>query len=152
MVRSTSRKSSWLRSFISFSVNTVTDCGMSLISCLPLPTVVCLISRVSLPCGAACSFTVTAGSVASGVVPVCAQLPTEAASIMAPRGSKTLSDWGAEEGVDCSMLLPRGAQVFAKVASENGWCRWCGIARQRAPAVAAQHGRGMYQEQTRGNG
>ena len=31
-----------------------------------------------------------------------------------------MSDWGAEEGVDCSMLLPRGAQVFAKVASEMG--------------------------------
>jgi hypothetical protein len=47
----------------------------------------------------------------------------EAASIMAPRGSKALSDWGAMDGVDCSMLLPRGALVFAKMASVDGVVR-----------------------------
>ena len=128
MVRSTSRKSSWLRSFISFSVNTVTDWGMSLMSCLPLPTVVFLMSRVSLPWTSAVSFTVTVDRVVSGVL-VCAMAPIEAASISAPSGSKALSDceaWGdrvageaTNAGEERSMPLRRWARDLAKRASVN---------------------------------
>ncbi|MNL64905.1 hypothetical protein D3C87_1891740 [compost metagenome] len=67
-------------------------------SWLPLPTVVFLSSKVSLPCTSAASCTVTVDRVAS-LVPVCAMAPTEAASISAPSGNNALSEDIARVGV-----------------------------------------------------
>jgi hypothetical protein len=135
VVRSTSRKSSWLRSAISFSVNTVTDWGMSRMSCLPLPTVVFFTRTVSLLWISAVSFTVTVDSVAA-VSAVCAQLPMEAASISAPRGTSALS--AAVVGVCKSVAGRCCVCFFAKVASV-GWkwdARGSGLAKAWLCGVA----------------
>ncbi len=70
---------------------------------------------------------------------------------MAPKGSSTLSDWDGQESVDCSVLLPRGAQVFAKMASENGVMRVVALSGNPA-RQGAGHERGVTKVQTRGNG
>ena len=94
VLRRTSFIVSRLRSSISFSVITVMDCGMSRSCWLPLPIVVVVARSESLPCASAFPFTVTGASVMPGVPAgtVWAQLPTEAASIMAPSGSSGGSD------------------------------------------------------------
>ena len=115
VVRSTSRKSSRLRSLISFSVITVTLCGMSRSSWLPLPISVrvarsCVLLLVE-PSPTAESRTVTAGSVpatgaalagaccaagaSAAVAADCAsaEVPSEPASSMAPSGSSGALPW-----------------------------------------------------------
>ena len=94
VVRSTSRKSSRLRSSIRRSVITVTDCGMSRRACVPLPMPVSVARSVALEwVPSAFSLTITLPRVLSGVAgDVCAQPLTEATSISAPRGISALSD------------------------------------------------------------
>ena len=108
VARSTSRKSSSLRSWISFSVITVTLCGMSISFCSPLPiSVLVARSRALLvvePSPSALSRTVTvprvpavpagadaalAGVGAGAGSAVCARAaePSDPASSIAPRGS-----------------------------------------------------------------
>jgi hypothetical protein len=56
-----------LRSSISFSVTTVTDCGMSRSSCLPLPICVSVACRPSLPSDSLAALALTVGSALSAV-------------------------------------------------------------------------------------
>ena len=101
-------------------------------SCLPLPTVVFFTRTVSLLWISAVSFTVTVDSVAADSA-VCAQLPMEAASISAPRGTSAcrLQWWGVQSVAGrCCVCF------FAKVASV-GW-KWDARAVVLAKGVAVR--------------
>ena len=85
---STSFRVSRLRSSISFSVTTVTDWGMSRSSCLPLPMLVVVVRRLSLPSGASAFSSMVTGL--SDFTSACftgwAIADMEPAKSMAPRG------------------------------------------------------------------
>ena len=95
---------------------TVTDCGTSRSSWLPLPMVERLTRSESLPFSSAFSRTVTgvrvsvgetlAAGALAGAVLVCAQLENEAASISAPRGSRALPV-GVEAAGVCTAALAK---------------------------------------------
>ena len=87
-----------LRSSISFSVITVTDCGMSRRSWVPRATPVRVTRRLSRPSsGSAFSRTVTVDRVLPSTAGAsCANAPSEPESSIAPSG---ISVWDAMEGV-----------------------------------------------------
>ena len=127
VLRSTSFTVSRLRSLMTFSVTTVTDWGMSRSSWLPLPMEECVARTESLPWGAsAASLMVTVPSVFScGAAWVCAQLPTDAASIRVPRGRAALRE-AMVGSIDAAMatcvcrcvFLPEERVDLAKMASK----------------------------------
>ena len=131
VVRSTSRKSSRLRSCMSFSVITVTLCGMSRSAWLPLPISVrvarsCALLLVdpsptaesrtvtveSVPATGACCAAGADAAAAGAAGCASAVLPSEPASSMAPSGSKGL------EGV-CAAIESIAACACA--AGAQGW-------------------------------
>ena len=120
-----------LRSSISFSVTTVTDCGMSRSCCLPLPMVVSVARTASLPSGASArSFTVTVLSVVSDeAVSVWAKALIEPASSMAPRGNMAAGDAGEGRACDWARRDFRRRGMVAVSRWVFGWL-------QRFDAVA----------------
>ena len=87
---STSFSVSRLRSSINFSVTTVTDWGMSRSACLPLPMLVVVVRRLSLPSGASAFSTIVVGlkDLTSAWLTGWAMADREPAKSIAPSGKR----------------------------------------------------------------
>jgi hypothetical protein len=125
VLRSTSRRSSWLRSAMSFSVNTVTVCGMSRSSCSPLPMRVFSTLSVSLAWTCTLSRTVTVESVGLlASLASCAHAPmdADAASIRAPSSlsGAGLASPEVRGGVGRQTPSERGSGVVAHAVEAWG--------------------------------